>query len=334
MFGRLFFDNEMNTFLQISSNNKISMIMLNGSKGAITEVGNFIRRDRKEIDVVSFIPVNKIKFDPQNLGWGDVDDFMNQNTNRVDIKIGRFLRKFLSKQSLIDFTITDKDIEDFVNLFKSYFTPDKTRLQVIDGDEVLKWYLEDNYATTCGLRSGGLWKSCMRQPERNKYMVLYTKNISLVKMLIFLTDDGKLRARALLWENVVDKDGNTYKVMDRIYSIYDHDIFLFKGWAKENGYITKLEQSAKSEVLFDVNGQATKLELKIKLNNWELDDYPYLDTFKYFDLYGGWLSNTTNFTHQYKLVQCDGCVERQMRDEEVYIDDEYYEGDEGGEEGW
>ena len=157
-------------------------------------------------------------------------------------------------------------------------------------------------------------------------MVLYTKNISLVKMLIFLTDDGKLRARALLWENVVDKYGNSYKVMDRIYSIYDHDMFLFKGWAKENGYITKLEQSAKSEVLFDVNGQPTTLELRIKLNNWEMNDYPYLDTFKYFDLYGGWLSNTVNFRYQYKLVQCDGCVERQSEEEE-YNEEEYDEGE-------
>jgi|SaaInlV_100m_DNA_2_1039680.scaffolds.fasta_scaffold03663_2 hypothetical protein len=326
MFGRLFFDNEITNFLQVSSNNKISMIMLNGSQGAIIEVGNFIRRDRSKIDVVSFIPIKKIDFDADKLGWDDVDNLMIQSTNRINVKIGRFLRKFLSSQSIVDFGISDKDIEDFVNLFKSYFTPDKNKLQITDGVDILKWYLEDNYATTCGNRSGSLWKSCMRQSERNKYMVLYTKNISLVKMLIFLTDDGKLRARALLWENVVDKYGNSYKVMDRIYSIYDHDMFLFKGWAKENGYITKLEQSAKSEVLFDVNGQPTTLELRIKLNNWEMNDYPYLDTFKYFDLYGGWLSNTVNFRYQYKLVQCDGCVERQSEEEE-YNEEEYDEGE-------
>jgi hypothetical protein len=33
-----------------------------------------------------------------------------------------------------------------------------------------------------------------------------------------------------------------------------------------------------------------------------------------------------NFKHQYKLVQCDGCVERQI-EEEVYEDEGY--GDEG-----
>jgi hypothetical protein len=308
--------------------------MVNGTQGAITEIGNFIRRDRKEIDVVSFIPIKKIDFNPEKLGWDDVDNFMNQSTHRTNVKIGRFLRKFISPQSITDFGITDKDIEDFVNLFKSYFSPDKNKLQITDGDDILKWYLEDNYATTCGNRSGGLWKSCMRQSERNKYMVIYTKNISLVKMLILLADDGKLRARALLWENVIDKDGNTYKVMDRIYSIYDHDMFLFKGWAKENGYITKLEQSAKSEVLFDISGQVTRLELKIKLNNWDMKDYPYLDTFKYFDISDGWLSNTMNFKHQYKLVQCDGCVERQIIEEEVYEDEGYGDEDNGDDGEW
>jgi len=330
MFGRLFFDNELTSFLQISSNNKISMIMLNGSQGAISEIGNFIRRDRNEIDIVSYIPISKISYDPQKFGWGEVDNYLSQSNNRTKIKIGRFLRKFISDQSIVDFSISDKDIEDFVNLFKSYFTPDKNKLQVIDGDEILKWYLEDNYATTCGNRSGGLWKSCMRQKERNKFMVLYTKNISLCKLLIFLTDDGQLRARALLWENVVDKDGNSYKVMDRIYSIYDHDIFLFKSWAKENGYITKLEQSAKAEQLFEVDGKGTKLKLKIKLNNWQLNDYPYLDTFKYFDLYNGWLSNTESFVHQYKLVQCDGSVEREECINDDY-NEEYNDYDEGDE---
>ena len=114
MFGRLFFDNEITNFLQVSSNNKISMIMLNGSQGAIIEVGNFIRRDRSKIDVVSFIPIKKIDFDADKLGWDDVDNLMIQSTNRINVKIGRFLRKFLSSQSIVDFGISDKDIEDFV----------------------------------------------------------------------------------------------------------------------------------------------------------------------------------------------------------------------------
>ena len=42
---------------------------------------------------------------------------------------------------------------------------------------------------------------------------------------------------------------------------------------------------------------------------------------------------TPNFKHQYKLVQCDGCVERQIIEEEVYEDegygDEEYNGDDG-----
>ncbi len=330
MFGRLFFDNDLMNFLQVSSNSKISMILLNGGMNAICEEGNFIKRDREEIDILNFIPKGKIIVGDDS----SIDTFFSQNSNRTRIKVGRFVRKFVSKQSFVDFSITDKDIEDFVNLFKSYFTPNKENLKIVEGEEILKWYLEENYATTCDLRTGSLWKSCMRQPERNKFMDIYAKNISLCKMLIFLNDDGKLRARALLWEGVSDKNGNVYRVMDRIYTIYDHDTFLFKSWAKENGYIMKLEQSSKSESLFDVGGQPMNIELKIKLGKWDLNHYPYLDTFKYFDLYGGYLSNTPNFVHQYKLVQSDGSVEREERllSEDDYDEGEYDEGEH--DDGW
>jgi hypothetical protein len=80
-------------------------------------------------------------------------------------------------------------------------------------------------------------------------------------MLIFLTDDGKLRSRALLWDEVIDNHGVKYKFMDRIYSIYDHDVYLFKSWAKENGYITKLEQDCYCELeIIDLKDQPHLVE--------------------------------------------------------------------------
>lgn len=327
MFGRFFFDSDVMNFLQVSSNSKISMILLNGGSNIISEQGNFIKRDRNEIDILTYIPKSRIKDDMS------IEDHFEEDSGRVRIKVGRFIRRFLTKQPFIDFTITDKDIEEFVNLFKSYFTPNKDNLKIVDGHEIMKWYSEEQYGTTCDLRTGSLWNSCMRQKERNKFMDIYCKNQSLCKMLIFLNEDGSLRARALLWEEVIDRNGNIYKVMDRIYSIYDHDVFLFKSWAKENGYITKLDQSAKSEVFFDINGQPITLEMKIKLSKWKLNYYPYLDTFKYFDIYSGHLTNTPNITHQYKLVQCDGSLEKEP--EEEYYEDDYNEGDYNeGDDGW
>lgn len=315
MFGRLFFDNEMFNFLNTTANTKISWILLNASASGslINEEGNFIKRSKIEGNI-SYLPKSKLTIE---------SDFSVEK-GRVNIKIGRFVSKFLSEHSMKEFNVTSSDVEFFVNLFKSYFTPNKENIKVVDGEEILKWYLEDNYALSFGNRCGSLWNSCMRQRERNKFMRLYAKNPESVKMLIFLDDEGKLRSRALLWQEVVDRKGITYKVMDRVYSIYDQDIYLFKSWAKENGYITKLEQSAKCESLFDINGTIVEIDCYVTLKNHELSYYPYLDTFKFYNPYNGQFSNSYRFDHVYKLVQSSGLVEP-PREELSYDEEEYSE---------
>lgn len=320
MFNRFFFDNTLTNFISTTGNNKISNILSNGGN-YISEMGNFIRKNDNEIDTVSYIPIKKIVYDNGNFTWDHVADYINQDKFRVDIKIGRFIKKSLTKDTIKTFNITDKDIEDYVNMFKSYFTLDKNNLKIIEGEEVLKWYLEDNYAKTFDLQTGSLWRSCMRQSDRNKFMDLYAKNNDLCKLLIFLTDDGKLRARALLWDNVVDESGKTYKIMDRIYSIYEHDTFLFKSWASENGYITKLNQSANGEESFQINEIPINLKLRINLKESRLKYYPYLDTFKFFNYEDGYLTNSRSIRYDYELVQCDGGLEKQC---DVSDDSEFY----------
>jgi hypothetical protein len=321
MFLRLYFDNELTNFLAITSASKISMVLSNASGSMINEVGNFFGRDKEEIDSITYIP--KGKYDDKS----EIYALFEQQKGRVKIKIGRFIRKFISQQTISELGISDKDIEEFVNIFKSYFTPSKNNLTVVEGSDIPKWYLEDNYSKTLGMRTGSLWNSCMRQVERNKFMSLYEKNPDKVKMLIFLTEDGKLRSRALLWQDVKDDNGVTYKVMDRIYSIYDHDVFLFKSWAKENGYITKLEQSAKCENLFDINGFPVNIKCFVNLSIHDMRYYPYLDTFKYYDPSIGQFSNSTYFKHIYKLVQSSGGLEPQIREEYIEEDEEFYDED-------
>ena len=297
------------------------MVLSNASGSMINEVGNFFGRDKEEIDSITYIP--KGKYDDKS----EIYALFEQQKGRVKIKIGRFIRKFISQQTISELGISDKDIEEFVNIFKSYFTPSKNNLTVVEGSDIPKWYLEDNYSKTLGMRTGSLWNSCMRQVERNKFMSLYEKNPDKVKMLIFLTEDGKLRSRALLWQDVKDDNGVTYKVMDRIYSIYDHDVFLFKSWAKENGYITKLEQSAKCENLFDINGFPVNIKCFVNLSIHDMRYYPYLDTFKYYDPRTGQFSNSTYFKHIYKLVQSSGGLEPQIREEYIEEDEEFYDED-------
>ena len=310
----LIFNDEMFNFLQFAQKDSIiAAVFLQGDTSHINDEGNYIKRVDNEIDVVSFLP--KSKYEKVENNW---------ENGRVKIKIGRFVRKFLTEFSFKNFKVTDTLIEKFVNLYKSYFSRDTSKLKIFEGEEILKYYLEDNYHTLNGGRFGSLWNSCMRQPERNKFMKLYAKNKDKVKLIVFFSDDDKVRARALLWEGVKDHKDSTkeYKFMDRIYYVYDHDINFFKDWAKENGYISKWEQSAKTELLFDIDGEVKRLQLYVNLDDSGLSYYPYLDTFKNFYVSKNRFSNSQNYNFDYVLVQSNGKVEREPEPDEYYDEDD------------
>jgi hypothetical protein len=314
----LIFTDEFFSFLQFAQRESIiAALFLQGDSSHINDDGNYIMRVEEEIDVVSFLPKSKFE---------KVDDVWQ--SGRIKIKIGRFIRKFLTDFSIQNFKVNDQMIEKFVNLYKSYFSRDTSKLKIFEGDDILKYYLEENYHTVNGNRFGTLWNSCMRQPERNKFMNLYVKNPKKVKLLVFFSDDNKVRARALLWEGVKNHKDSTkeYKFMDRIYYVYDHDVNFFKDWSKENGYISKWEQSAKSESLFNINGNVERLQLYVNLDHIGLSYFPYLDTFKNFNVYKNRFSNSQNYNFDYVLVQSNGQVEKERENDE-YEDEEFYEED-------
>lgn len=308
----LIFDNEMFEFLQFAQRDSIiAALLLQGDHSHIVEEGNYVKRVENEIDVVSFLPKSK---------YEKVED--NWNNGRVKIKIGRFIRKFLTEFSIKNWQVNDTLIERFVNLYKSYFSRDISKLKIVEGDDIPKYYLEDNYHHINGNRSGSLWNSCMRQRERNKFMKLYAVNPEKVKMLVFFSDDDKVRARALLWEDVKDHKDPTkqYKFMDRIYYVYDHDINFFKDWAKENGYLCKWDQSAKTEMLFDEGtGEPVKKSLYVLLDNYSMSYYPYLDTFKNFYENKGRFSNSQSYNYDFTLIQSNGAVEREPEPDDEFL---------------
>lgn len=302
------FDNEMYRFLEFASRGSvIAQIFLNGDSKHIFLEGNFISKVEKEIDMVSFLPASKFE---------KVEDIWNKG--RTTVKIGRFLRKFLNEYSIKNYEINDVMIEKFVNTFKSYFSRDVSKLKIVEGKDILKYYQEDSYHMDGG-RYGTLWNSCMRQSERNKFMKLYADNIDKVKMLVFFDDNDKIRARALLWDDVRDHNDKDvrYKFMDRIYSFYDHDVDFFKDWAKENDYITKWEQSARSEKDFDLGDRVhSRMSLYVKLENTEQNYFPYLDTFKFYNVDRKRFSNSDGFNFDYILTQSNGAVEREEEEPE------------------
>ncbi len=301
----LLFDTEMINFLRFAqgSSSIIASIFLQGDLTYVKDFGNYIKVVDDEIDMISFLPKSK---------YEKVTDPWTESRNKI--KIGKFISKVLTEYSVKNFGIDNRLIENFVNMFKSYFSRDMSKLKIVEGDDIRKYYLYKNYATTAdGYEVGPLWNSCMRQMDRNKFMQLYSDNPDKVKMLVFFTDEGKIRARALLWYGVKDHKGQKeYNLMDRVYYIYDHDVVFFKSWAKENGFICKWEQSARSPMLFDdFSGDPAIKSLYVNLENSDQIYYPYLDTFKFFNEGKSRFSNDENYYFNHILVQSNGRMDRE-----------------------
>lgn len=308
---KLNFDNEFLSFISETRGlSKISNLVDYRRGEFLKKTGDYIKKEAGN-DNISYIPKSKLGLD--HVGF-------NETKYRTTLKIGRFVSKFVSSDGISAFGVDQYDVETFVNLFKSFFDRDESRLKIVEGDDILKYYLQDNYYRPNGSCVGTLWNSCMRYREKNNYMQIYADNPDKIKMLVLLAEDGKIKTRALLWESCQDRNDKTYKVMDRIYSIYDHDMILFKNWAFKNGYIHKLDQSARSEnILMTPNG-SDRIDLTVKLDNHICNYYPYIDSFKFYSRKYGTLSNSEWFKYKYILVQNDGSLVPKPEEEELELD--------------
>lgn len=205
--------------------------------------------------------------------------------NRQDVRVGRGVRALIRTTG--DTSFTEKDYEDFVNLFKA--TIDKLNdkfsyFNVVSGDDIHYWYDSSRYYE----RRGTLGSSCMASADED-WLEIYTANPNQVNLVIFKSqdDDTKIVGRALLWTLT---DGK--KFLDRIYTINDSDVNLFRDFAKENGWYAKYHNtSTDTGRCIAPDGSIVDLDLKVNLDQKSYDHYPYLDTLKYFREGTGILSN-------------------------------------------
>jgi hypothetical protein len=186
----------------------------------------------------------------------------------LEIKIGRFIKQMLIKyKQTIGITstgesfleLTDKDIEDLHNKYVSYQRNDEL-IQFLSGKPILEAYTKANYPPDNG---SVLHKSCM--VDRLPYLGIYTDNPNQVELAV-VTIDGKIVARSFIWTAT---DGNKY--YDRIYFAYD--------WLN-NLMCSKLEARGIKPI------QKENFK-EIQLENWKFPQYPYLDSFYYFNVEKG-----------------------------------------------
>lgn len=224
-------------------------------------------------------------------------DFFNLSKNKI--KIGRLVNNILNE---LNIDVTPKEIEEFVNLYKSSYdllNNKDLQFRLLEGDEISHGYHINNYYCD---RSGSLANSCMATKEPD-YFDLYTQNKNC-KMLILLSDSGtlkddryesdKISGRALVWNGrISDMNGNSKEItlMDRVYSNNDSDVQLFVEYAKKMGWYYKVEQTRYSDTpitngddihhFYDSDSDLFTSEFLIPLDNYILDKYPYVDTFCY-----------------------------------------------------
>jgi hypothetical protein len=215
-----------------------------------------------------------------------VDDSTRQvwSTNRQEIKVGRAVRALLT---VAGETVVDKDIEAFVNQYKA--TIDKmndkfSNFEVVTGDKIAYWYDNSRYSQ----RSGTLGNSCMSSaPE--EYFEIYTSNEDKCALVIYKDPDSpeNICGRALLWTLL---DGKRF--MDRIYTVRDSDVQLFRDFGKEKGWYCKYSNNSSSDgMAYAPTGETVTLDLTINVHSGSYDNYPYLDTLKYYTPRTGRLSN-------------------------------------------
>lgn len=226
-------------------------------------------------------PINYIGIsisDPSKLSYLTRDRFENISQDEIWSSSRRYQAKPSGILSKIFRKIDYAEMEKFIDSIKSEGSRIHTQFSIATGQEILLWYDEDSYDKRT---HGSLNSSCMKHKSCQGFFDLYTRNSGTIELLI-LRDRvfGTLLGRALLWE----VDGGL-KIMDRIYTTND-SVYrgLFKDFALENGYLYRAEQSWNSSLWFIVDGKRQYLELSVKLDTQDIHSFPYLDTFKFFDL--------------------------------------------------
>jgi hypothetical protein len=201
--------------------------------------------------------------------------------------IGRWVRHiFVDVKKM---PINDDLLGDFVDRYKraylSITDPDMSeiKLELVSGEEIRKWYLVDNYVA--GSESTDLGRSCMRKPECQTYFEIYEKNPEVCKLLILkseptdLDKTPKIKARALLW--TIDNQSlgyADYLYLDRIYFVNKDDISYFHKWCKKN----KVE-FAYDNYSMGRDIKALQASAEVQLGDDTYSEYPYIDTFGYYD---------------------------------------------------
>lgn len=270
--------------LEFESESVIARLLLSKEDGElVSDPINYISVSEQDTTKISYLTTDRIEKIKKSVDTSLLDREMYVNRSlwhsaiRFCARPGSFITKIFKN-------IDAREIEKFSNLYRANINKPKFRLKVVTGETLRRFY---NYETYAGEGRGTLGNSCMKHEGCQKFFNIYTDNKDIVSMLVMLDDNDMLMGRALLWNY------ESYKIMDRIYTIRDEDlVFYFKKWATDNGYLYKSEQNWYNTMLFEsLNNKKQEIKIDIKLKYHDHSRYPYVDTFKWINFETGTLHN-------------------------------------------
>lgn len=239
-----------------------------------------LEKDKDKLFDFSYIDITKDGDSISYLQANRVERFKSENKpeseywtskSRVTQKIGRFIK-------LVAPTFSDKSIELFGNKFKTIVKEEDelVNFELVEGDDIVYWYNYKNYESENGTLGG----SCMSGDECGGYFNIYKDNPKQCKLLILKTSDGeKIKGRALVWKLSKPED----KIfMDRVYTNKESDEMLFTNYAKRQGWLYKDEQKYGVTNIVEPGKGSKSMNLEVKLDNVEHEDFPYVDTLRYY----------------------------------------------------
>lgn len=262
--------------LEFESESVIARLLLSKEDGEIVaDPINYISVSEQDTTKISYLSSDRIE--KLKKTFPGSTQHLWHSPIRFCARPGSFITKLFKN-------INPKEIEKFSNLYRANINKPKFKLKIVNGESIRDYYNYENYA---GEGRGTLGNSCMKHEGCQRFFNIYTDNRDIISMLVMLDDNDMLMGRALLWNY------ESYKIMDRIYTICDEDLaFYFKKWATDNGYLYKSEQNWYNTMFFEsLNNKKQEIKIDIRLKYYDQSRYPYVDTFKWINFETGTLHN-------------------------------------------
>jgi hypothetical protein len=199
---------------------------------------------------------------------------------RYHTKIGKIVRKIFPN------IYNDNEITNFSEEYRKLIVVDKDGFDYkeVSGQDIVFWYNQEN-----AYDSGTLGSSCMRYAKCGSYFKIYTENPN-VKLAIIL-HKNRVKARCLLWKI----DNVTY--YDRIYYTDNDTKYMLENILNSQNY---------KNCYNPPNGLG---EITIPISEKTLvsyGQYPYIDTFRYYDIERECLTNVEVSGKHYAFCNTHG----------------------------